>query len=78
MKTSWMYSAKAISLEATATVVGNFCPTSSAWDGPESTTLNVSLFSMTRTLLEHEGVAWRDVPPATFAERARAMLLLSM
>lgn len=38
--------------------------------------MRISLFSMTRTLLENEGVAWRAMPPATFAERARAMLLL--
>lgn len=38
--------------------------------------MRVSLFSMTRTLLENERVAWRDVPPAQFAERARRLLLV--
>lgn len=36
--------------------------------------LRISLFSMTRTLLENEGRAWKDVPPLEFAERARAVL----
>lgn len=37
--------------------------------------MRLSLFSMTRTLLENERLAWRDVPPAEFAERARAILV---
>lgn len=37
--------------------------------------MRISLFSMTRTLLDNEGVAWRDLAPAAFAERARAVLL---
>ncbi|MFZ9886680.1 MAG: hypothetical protein ACO3JL_04170 [Myxococcota bacterium] len=41
-------------------------------DGVE---MRVSLFSMTRTLLAHEHVVWRELPPETFAERARGVLL---
>jgi hypothetical protein len=37
--------------------------------------MRVSLFSMTRTLLENERLAWRDMAPVAFAERARALLL---
>lgn len=37
--------------------------------------MRVSLFSMTRTLLDNERVAWRDLAPAAFAERARSLLL---
>jgi adenosine deaminase len=47
-----------------------------AADATDGFEMRISLFSMTRTLLEHEGVAWRELAPATFAERARAMLLL--
>lgn len=36
--------------------------------------MRLSLFSMTRTLLENEGVRWRDVAPVAFAERAREVL----
>ncbi len=36
--------------------------------------MRVSLFSMTRTLLENEKKVWRDVPPLQFAERARRLL----
>jgi hypothetical protein len=36
--------------------------------------MRASLFSMTRTLLEHERANWREVPPVVFAERARAVL----
>ncbi len=36
--------------------------------------MRVSLFSMTRTLLENEKKVWRDVPPLQFAERARKLL----
>lgn len=37
--------------------------------------MRVSLFSMTRTLLDNEGIAWRELAPVAFAERARALLL---
>ena len=37
--------------------------------------MRISLFSMTRTLLENERGGWRDVDPAAFAERARQVLL---
>lgn len=37
--------------------------------------MRVSLFSMTRTLLDNEKIPWRDMPPGRFAERARAVLL---
>ena len=38
--------------------------------------LRISLFSMTRTLLENLGQPWRDVPPRVFAEQyARPVLL---
>lgn len=37
--------------------------------------MRVSLFSMTRTLLDNQGKAWREVPPLRFAERAREVLL---
>jgi len=47
-----------------------------AADATDGFEMRISLFSMTRTLLEHEGVAWRELSPSTFAERARAMLLL--
>ena len=36
--------------------------------------MRASLFSMTKTLFENEGVAWRDVAPVAFAERARRVL----
>jgi hypothetical protein len=38
--------------------------------------MRVSLFSMTRTLLDNERIAWRDLAPSTFAERARRLLLV--
>jgi hypothetical protein len=38
--------------------------------------MRVSLFSMTRTLLENERKSWRDLPPLEFAERARRLLLV--
>ena len=47
-----------------------------AADAVDGFEMRISLFSMTRTLLEHEGVAWRELLPSTFAERARAMLLI--
>lgn len=50
--------------------------TEAAADATDGFEMRISLFSMTRTLLEHEGVAWRELSPSTFAERARAMLLL--
>ncbi|MCA9674578.1 MAG: hypothetical protein H6709_17430 [Kofleriaceae bacterium] len=37
--------------------------------------LRVSLFSMARTLIEHQGLAWRDVAPTTFAARYAQPLL---
>ena len=37
--------------------------------------MRVSLFSMTRTLLENERRIWREVPPSEFAERSRELLL---
>ena len=37
--------------------------------------MRVSLFSMTRTLLDNEGIDWRSLPPVAFAEKARAILL---
>ncbi|MBE2251793.1 MAG: hypothetical protein IAE78_19815 [Myxococcus sp.] len=38
--------------------------------------LRISLFSMTRTLLENLGLRWREVPPRAFAEQyARPVLL---
>lgn len=49
-----------------------FVEAASDTDGFE---MRVSLFSMTRTLLDNEGSAWRELPPARFAERARAVLL---
>jgi len=38
--------------------------------------MRISLFSMTRTLLENEGQRWRDLAPRAFAERARRLLLV--
>ena len=38
--------------------------------------MRVSLFSMTRTLLEHERCDWRALSPVAFAERARLLLLV--
>lgn len=37
--------------------------------------MRASLFSMTRTLLDNEHVAWRDMPPASFAARAEKVLV---
>lgn len=37
--------------------------------------MRLSLFSMTRTLIEHQHRAWRDVVPTDFAEVARSILL---
>jgi hypothetical protein len=38
--------------------------------------LRLSVFSMTRTLIEHEGRSWREVAPVAFADQyARAILL---
>ncbi len=37
--------------------------------------MRASLFSMTRTLLEHEGVVWRELAPAAFAARAQRLLV---
>lgn len=45
--------------------------------GLDAVELRVSLFSMTRTLLSQgqSSSAWRGVPPTSFAEQARAILL---
>ncbi len=40
--------------------------------------LRLSLFSMVRTLLEHQRLAWRDVPPVVFAERWAQPILLAV
>lgn len=45
-----------------------------AADGCDGFEMRVSLFSMTRTLLEREGADWRALAPARFAARARAVL----
>lgn len=37
--------------------------------------MRISLFSMTRTLLDNQREAWRALAPQNFAERARAVLL---
>lgn len=37
--------------------------------------MRASLFSMTRTLFDHEHALWREISPTTFAERARDVLL---
>lgn len=37
--------------------------------------MRASLFSMTRTLFDHEHEPWREVAPTAFAERARGVLL---
>jgi len=42
-----------------------FCEAADETDGCE---LRVSLFSMTRTLIERQGGAWRDVAPTAFAD----------
>ena len=46
-----------------------------AADETDGLEMRVSLFSMTRTLLENEGVAWRELAPVQMAERARTVLL---
>ncbi|MEO6951620.1 MAG: hypothetical protein ABI321_07395 [Polyangia bacterium] len=46
-----------------------------AADETDGLEMRVSLFSMTRTLLENEGVAWRALAPVPFAERARSVLV---
>ncbi|MEZ4364520.1 MAG: hypothetical protein R3B48_30365 [Kofleriaceae bacterium] len=40
--------------------------------------MRVSLFSMTRTLLERQGQRWRDVAPLHFAERFARPILLAL
>ena len=55
-----------------ALAVAAFAEAADETDGFE---MRISLFSMTRTLLDNEGLVWRDVPPAVFAERARSVLL---
>lgn len=49
-----------------------FAEAASECDGFE---MRVSLFSMTRAVLENQGVAWRDLSPTVFAEHARGLLL---
>ncbi len=46
-----------------------------AIDSPQGLEMRLSLFSMTRTLLENEGREWRTVSPVAFAELARELLL---
>ena len=46
-----------------------------AADETDGLEMRVSLFSMTRTLLENEGLAWRQLTPMQFAERARTILI---
>lgn len=46
-----------------------------ACDDTDGFEMRVSLFSMTRTLLENERVAWRELSPTQFAERCRPVLL---
>ena len=46
-----------------------------AADETDGLEMRVSLFSMTRTLLENEGVAWRELSPVQMAERARTVLV---
>lgn len=40
--------------------------------------MRLSLFSMARTLLENQGLAWREVPPVTFAEATARPILLAV
>lgn len=40
--------------------------------------LRVSLFSMTRTLLENTGASWKAIAPTTFADRSARPLLLAV
>ncbi len=47
-----------------------------AADDTDGFEMRVSLFSMTRTLLENERTPWRELPPRDFAERARKLLLV--
>lgn len=47
-----------------------------AADETDGFEMRLSLFSMARTLVENQGLAWRDVPPVELAERwARPILL---
>ncbi len=40
--------------------------------------MRLSLFSMARTLIEHQGLSWRDVAPVDFAERYARPVLKSV
>jgi hypothetical protein len=46
-----------------------------AADDTDGFEMRLSLFSMARTLLENQQVAWREVPPVEFAERAARPIL---
>ncbi|MBK6531481.1 MAG: hypothetical protein IPF99_18300 [Deltaproteobacteria bacterium] len=62
-----------VSVEAIGALAGKaFREAADDTDGFE---MRLSLFSMARTLIEHQGRAWRDVAPVEFAERyARPVL----
>lgn len=47
-------------------------------DSPDGCELRLSLFSMARTLLEHQGHAWRQVAPAAFAREAAQPILAAV
>lgn len=65
-----------VSVEAIRALTGSaFEEAAAETDGVE---LRVSLFSMTRTLLENGKRAWRDVPPRTFAEAFVRPVLLAV
>lgn len=40
--------------------------------------MRLSLFSMTRTMLENQGIAWRSMPPREFADRHARDILLAV
>ncbi len=44
-------------------------------DSPQGLEMRLSLFSMTRTLIENQNRNWRELPPVAFAELARELLL---
>ncbi|MGA9524108.1 MAG: hypothetical protein WBV82_21790, partial [Myxococcaceae bacterium] len=46
-----------------------------AVDSPQGLEMRLSLFSMTRTLLENQRQEWRTVSPVAFAELSRELLL---
>lgn len=49
-----------------------------AADETDGFEMRLSLFSMARTLLENQQVAWREVPPVEFAERTARPILLAV